>query len=53
MDSFDFLRDITLGQYPARTIGDSRLDARAKLVALVLLVWAITSVTSYLGNSCW
>ena len=50
MDSFDFLRDM-LGQYLPRTIGDLRLDARAKLVALVLLVWAITSVTSYLGSS--
>jgi energy-coupling factor transport system permease protein len=50
MDSFDFLRDITLGQYlPGRSV-THRMDARAKLVALVLLVWAITSVTSYLGN---
>ncbi len=50
MDSFDFLRDVTLGQYlPGRSV-THRMDARAKLVALVLLIWAITSVTSYLGN---
>jgi energy-coupling factor transport system permease protein len=50
VDDFDFLRDVTLGQYlPGRSV-THRMDPRAKLVALVLLIWAITSVTSYLGN---
>lgn len=50
MADFEFLRDVTLGQYlPGNSI-THRLDPRAKLVALGLLVWAITSVTSYLGN---
>ena len=50
MDDFDFLRDVTLGQYlPGKSV-THRLDPRAKLLALILLVWAITSVTTYLGN---
>jgi energy-coupling factor transport system permease protein len=50
MDDFDFLRDVTLGQYlPGRSV-THRMDPRAKLLALILLVWAITSVTTYLGN---
>ncbi len=50
MDDFDFLRDVTLGQYLPGTSVTHRLDPRTKLVALVLLIWAITTVTSYLGN---
>lgn len=50
MADFEFLRDVTLGQYlPGNSI-THRLDPRAKLVALALLVWAITSVSTYLGN---
>jgi energy-coupling factor transport system permease protein len=47
---FDFLRDVTLGQYLPGSSVTHRMDARAKLVALILLIWAITSVASYLGN---
>ena len=50
MDDFEFLRDVTLGQYLPGSSVTHRMDPRAKLVALVLLVWAITSVTTYLGN---
>ena len=50
MEDFDFLRDITLGQYLPGNSPTHRMDPRAKLVALILLIWAITSVTTYLGN---
>ncbi len=50
MDDFDFLRDVTLGQYLPGTSVTHRLDPRTKLVALVLLIWAITTVATYLGN---
>ena len=51
MEGTEFLRDVTLGQYlPGRSI-THRLDPRAKLVALVLLIWAITSATSYVGSA--
>ncbi|MCC6179015.1 MAG: energy-coupling factor transporter transmembrane protein EcfT [Chloroflexi bacterium] len=49
MDDFGFLRDVTIGQYlPGRSVVH-RLDPRTKLIALIVLVWIITSVTSYLG----
>ncbi len=50
MSEFDFLRDVTVGQYLPGTSVTHRMDPRAKLVALVLLIWAITSVPTYLGN---
>ena len=50
MDDFEFLRDVTLGQYLPGSSVTHRMDPRAKLLALILLVWAITSVTTYLGN---
>ena len=51
MEGTEFLRDVTLGQYlPGRSI-THRLDPRAKLVALVLLIWAIISATSYVGSA--
>ena len=51
MEGTEFLRDVTLGQYlPGRSV-THRLDPRAKLVALVLLIWAITSATAYLAGA--
>ena len=51
MEGTEFLRDVTLGQYlPGRSI-THHLDPRAKLVALVLLIWAITSATAYLAGA--
>ncbi len=50
MDDFEFLRDVTLGQYLPGSSVTHRMDPRAKLLALGLLIWAITSVTSYFGN---
>jgi energy-coupling factor transport system permease protein len=51
MDSFSLLSDVTLGQYlPGRSVVH-RLDPRTKLVAFVLLVWAISSVGTYLGTA--
>jgi len=51
MDDFEFLRHVTIGQYLP---GDSllhRLDPRAKLLAFLLLVTAVTFTPSYLGNA--
>jgi energy-coupling factor transport system permease protein len=51
MEDFEILRNITIGQYLP---GDSflhRIDPRAKLVAFLLLVSAITFTSSYLGNA--
>jgi energy-coupling factor transport system permease protein len=50
VEGVEFLRDVTLGQYlPGRSI-THRLDPRAKLVVLILLIWAITSTTAYLAG---
>ncbi len=50
MEDFEFLRNITIGQYLP---GDSvihRLDPRAKITALVLFIAAVTVSTSYTAN---
>lgn len=50
MEDFEFLRNITIGQYLP---GDSlvhRLDPRAKIMVLLFLVAAITFNISYLAN---
>ncbi|MGE5137934.1 MAG: energy-coupling factor transporter transmembrane component T family protein [Rudaea sp.] len=50
MDEFEFLHDITVGQYLALDSWIHRLDPRAKLVAFVALIVAITFTGTYLGN---
>ncbi len=50
MDSLALLKDVTLGQYLPGTSVVHRLDPRTKLVAFVLLVWAVSSVRTYLGS---
>jgi len=50
MEDFEFLRNITIGQYLP---GDSifyKLDPRAKLLAFFFIVAAVTFTSSYLGN---
>jgi len=51
VEGTEFLRDVTVGQYLPGTSVTHRLDARAKLVALVLLIWAITSATAYAAGA--
>ncbi|CAN5119765.1 energy-coupling factor transporter transmembrane protein EcfT [soil metagenome] len=51
MDEFDFARGVTVGQYVP---GDStlhRLDARTKLVGFVIVLAAVITTSSYLGNA--
>jgi energy-coupling factor transport system permease protein len=50
MDSLALLRDVTLGQYLPGTSVVHRLDPRTKLVAFVILVWAVSSVRTYVGT---
>ena len=50
MDEFEFLRDITIGQYLPVDSPIHRLDPRAKLLAFVALIVAATFTGSYLGN---
>jgi len=50
MDSLALLRDVTLGQYLPGWSVIHRLDPRTKLAAFVVLVWAVSSVRSYLGT---
>lgn len=50
MDSLALLRDVTLGQYFPGSSPVHRLDPRTKLTALVVLVWAISYVGTYLGT---
>ncbi len=50
MDEFEFLRDITIGQYLPVASPIHRLDPRAKLLAFVALIIAITFTGTYLGN---
>src|SRR5438477_13152156 len=50
MDSLALLRDVTLGQYLPGSSVVHRLDPRTKLVAFVILVWAVSSVRTYLGS---
>lgn len=51
MDEFDFARGVTVGQYvPGRSILH-RLDPRAKLVGFVVVLAAVITTSSYLGNA--
>ncbi len=50
MDEFEFLHDITVGQYLALDSWIHRLDPRAKLLAFVALIIAVTFTGTYLGN---
>ncbi len=51
MDEFEFSRDVTVGQYVP---GDSivhRMDPRAKIGAFVLVLAAVLTTPSYIGNA--
>lgn len=50
MDEFEFLRDITIGQYLPVRSPIHLLDPRAKLLIFLALLAAITFTSSYLGN---
>ncbi len=50
MEEFEFLRDITIGQYLPLSSPVHSLDPRAKLAAFLVLLVAITFTNSYLGN---
>ncbi|MHB1132281.1 MAG: energy-coupling factor transporter transmembrane component T family protein [Chloroflexota bacterium] len=50
MEDFEFLRNITIGQYlPGQSLVH-RLDPRAKITIMILVVLAITFNTSYTAN---
>ncbi len=50
MEEFDFLRSVTIGQYLPVGSAIHRLDPRAKLLAFLALIAAITFTGTYLGN---
>ncbi|MHB1293473.1 MAG: energy-coupling factor transporter transmembrane component T family protein [Anaerolineae bacterium] len=50
MASYDALRHVSLGQYLPTGSVVHRLDPRAKLVALLLLVGAVVAASTYLPN---
>ncbi len=52
MNEFEFLRNITIGQYLPTGSYLHRMDPRAKIIAAVLLVAAMTFTPTYLGNAC-
>lgn len=50
MDEFDFARGVTVGQYvPGRSIVH-RLDPRAKILAFIVVIAAVLTTPSYVGN---
>lgn len=50
MDEFEFLRNVTIGQYWPTDSFVHRLDVRAKLLAFLALIVTVTLAGSYLGN---
>jgi len=51
MDEFDFARNVTVGQYvPGRSVVH-RLDPRAKLGGFIIVLAAIITSDSYIGNA--
>lgn len=51
MDEFEFSRDVTVGQYVP---GDSvvhRMDPRAKILAWMIVIAAVLTTPSYIGNA--
>lgn len=51
MDEFDFARSVTVGQYvPGRSV-IHRLDPRAKLLGFIIVLAAIITSSSYIGNA--
>ncbi|MCL4488453.1 MAG: energy-coupling factor transporter transmembrane protein EcfT [Chloroflexi bacterium] len=51
MEEFEFVRNITIGQYLALHSFVHRMDPRVKLICFVFLVGAITFTTSYTANA--
>jgi energy-coupling factor transport system permease protein len=49
---FELLRNITIGQYLPADSYLHRMDPRAKIVAVALVVLAATFTWSYVGNAC-
>lgn len=52
MNEFEFLRNMTIGQYLPTGSYLHRMDPRAKIVAAILIVAAMTFTPTYLGNVC-
>lgn len=50
MDEFEFARSVTIGQYVPGTSLVHRIDPRAKLIAFLVLIAAVITQASYLGN---
>ena len=51
MEDFEFLRNITIGQYLPGNSFVHRLDPRTKMTVLMLMVLPVTFTLSYLGNA--
>ena len=51
MDEFDFARGVTVGQYVPGSSILHRLDPRAKLGGFVIVLAAVITTSSYLGNA--
>jgi energy-coupling factor transport system permease protein len=52
VNEFEFLRNVTIGQYLPTGSYLHRMDPRAKIIAAVLVVAAMTFTPTYLGNAC-
>ncbi|HLJ60378.1 MAG TPA: energy-coupling factor transporter transmembrane component T [bacterium] len=52
MNEFELLRNITIGQYLPTGSCLHRLDPRAKIVAAIFVVGAVTFTPSLVGNAC-
>ncbi len=52
MNEFELLRNITIGQYLPADSYLHRLDPRAKILAAILVIAAVTFTPSLVGNAC-
>jgi energy-coupling factor transport system permease protein len=51
VDEFEFSRGVTVGQYIPGTSFVHRLDARAKILGFIILIAAVLTTPSYIGNA--
>lgn len=51
MENFEFLRNVTIGQYFAGTSIVHRIDPRTKITVLIILAIVNSFITSYTGNA--
>ena len=51
MDEFEFSRGVTVGQYIPGTSLVHRMDARAKILAFIIIIAGVITTPSYIGNA--